>query len=667
MSPYNVGLLIVSDTAFQDNSQDRSTSKIEEFFNNLEQNPGYKIIKKDIVPDSIEQIQLKLKQWTENDDLKLILTSGGTGFSDKDITPEAVKPLLEKEASGIIHTMLSYSLKITPFAMMSRPVAGIKNKSLIITIPGSPKGAVENIEGIIGVLGHALKQIGNDSSRSLHKVENPEITKIPDTPKTESHSHGHGHHHHHHGHSGHSGHGVKRHIISNDLNKPITQRARSSPYPMIEVSEALELINKHTPKSEIIIKQINDPSITGYILAEDIYADINVPNFEASIVDGYAVINTDGPGIYKVVQVSHASPSLPNFLKPGEIARVTTGAPIPQGANAVIMVEETELVSTKNNGEEEDEIKILAKGVEVGDNVRKSGSDISKGELVLRKGTIISPVGGEIGVLASIGKTSVKVYQKPIIGVLSTGDELVDLSANCPNFQLKHGQIFDTNRPLLLQTLQNWGFEVVDLGIANDSSQATEDKLHKAFKNLNVDYIVTTGGVSMGELDLLKPTIEQKLGGIIHFGRVAMKPGKPTTFATIDKPEIYNGKRKIMFALPGNPASASVTAHLFLLPSLRKFSGYINIKSSESLPTLSEIDVYLTKDTKLDPRPEYQRAFIHQQGDRLVADTTGFQRSSRVGSIAGANALLVLPSSKEVSSGVLTKGTKVKAIIITTL
>lgn len=664
MSSFKVGLLVISDTASKDNSADKTSVKIEEFFANSELNPGYEIIKKDIIPDDIGQIQLKLRQWTGTDELKLILTSGGTGFSDRDVTPEAVKPLIEKEASGIVHTMMSYSLKITPYAMMSRPVAGIRNKTLIVTIPGSPKGAVENIEGIIGVLGHALKQIGSAGSRHLHKSEPKAKEHTHSHEHEHSHSHGHHHHHHHHAHEG-GHHGVKRHILSNDLNKPITQRARESPYPMIEVNEAFKLINEFTPSPQVEIKKINDPSITGYIVAEDIYANINVPNFRASIVDGYAVINSDGPGVYKVLQVSHASPSASSTLHKGTIARVTTGAPIPDGANAVVPVEETELISTKDEGEEEDEVKILATNVEENDNVRGEGTDIAKGDLALAKGSQISPVGGEIGLLASIGVTSLKVFKKPKIGVLSTGDELVDLGENCPTSELKFGQIYDTNRPLLLQTFRNWGYETKDLGIAKDTSKSTEAVIRKALIEDDLDYIITTGGVSMGELDLLKPTIERQLGGVIHFGRVAMKPGKPSTFATIE----VKGKRKVIFALPGNPASASVTSHLFVLPSLRKFSGVISLQDPKELPGFSKVNVTLTKQTKLDPRPEYQRVYIHQSaiGDELFADSTGFQRSSRVGSLAGANGLLILPSSKTVAGGSLPKGSKVQALVINVL
>jgi gephyrin len=168
-----------------------------------------------------------------------------------------------------------------------------------------------------------------------------------------------------------------------------------------------------------------------------------------------------------------------------------------------------------------------------------------------------------------------------------------------------------------------------------------------------VDVIITTGGVSMGELDLLKPTIERSLNGTIHFGRVAMKPGKPTTFATVP-----SATPKQIFALPGNPASALVTFHLFVLPALRKASGI-------EPPALPIAPVVVQQDIKLDPRPEYHRVFISVDATgKLLAESTGFQRSSRVGSLSGANGLLCLPSSKDRKSARIEKGELVNAIVL---
>ena len=158
----------------------------------------------------------------------------------------------------------------------------------------------------------------------------------------------------------------------------------------------------------------------------------------------------------------------------------------------------------------------------------------------------------------------------------------------------------------------------------------------------------------MGELDLLKPTIERSLNGTIHFGRVAMKPGKPTTFATIPSPS----QTKTIFALPGNPASALVTFHLFVLPSLRKAGGM-------EKPMLPIARVQLAQDVKLDPRPEYHRVFVSvEESGGLIAVSTGFQRSSRVGSLTGANALLCLPSSKDVGKQSIPKGQLVDALLL---
>jgi gephyrin len=187
----------------------------------------------------------------------------------------------------------------------------------------------------------------------------------------------------------------------------------------------------------------------------------------------------------------------------------------------------------------------------------------------------------------------------------------------------------------------------------SDSSPGALDMILKSALE-KVDVIITTGGVSMGELDLLKPTIERSLGGTIHFGRVAMKPGKPTTFATIQT----TTSSKLIFALPGNPASALVTFHLFVLPSLRKASGLEN-------PMLPKAKVALEQDVKLDPRPEYHRVFISvTEVGGLIAVSTGGQRSSRVGSLRGANGLLCLPSSKDVGRNSIAKGELVDALIL---
>jgi len=172
----------------------------------------------------------------------------------------------------------------------------------------------------------------------------------------------------------------------------------------------------------------------------------------------------DGEGTYPVTYISHASPSSPQTLKPGQIARITTGAPVPGGADAVIMVEDTLITSETPDGEEK-EVRLLA-SVSAGENVREIGSDVKKGDIILGRGTEITFAGGEVGVLASVGVASVKVFAKPVVGVLSTGNELV---RHTDERELSTGEVRDSNRPSLLTTLKAWGYKAVDLGIASDT------------------------------------------------------------------------------------------------------------------------------------------------------------------------------------------------------
>lgn len=553
--------------------------------------------------------------------------------------------------------------------MMSRPVAGVRHKTVIITVPGSPKGAKENLEAVIKLLPHACVQAAGGDSRSLHAGGVKKLEKdagISSAGHSHSHSHGHGHGHSH-GHSHGSGHGhghggLVRHTttsenpMSNDPSLGPTRRYRSSPYPMLDVEEALSLINQHTPAPTVISSKVN-VHLVGAVLAEDVKATENVPAFRASIVDGYAVVvpkHGNMKGVFPVTAISHAAPGEVRALQEGEIARITTGAPLPPGATSVIMVEDTILKSMTDDGREEKEIELLADGVREGENIREVGSDVKAGSTVLQKGEQVSAVGGEIGLMAAVGATTVKTYRRPIVGVLSTGDEIINHDR--PG-DLRLGEVRDTNRPTLISAAQEWGYEVVDLGIASDKPGTLEETMREGMRR--ADLIITTGGVSMGELDLLKPTIERSLGGTIHFGRVNMKPGKPTTFATVPAKN-NDGERvsKVIFSLPGNPASALVTFHLFVLPSLHAMSGV-------SPPGLAKIPVTLAHDFKLDPgRPEYHRAIVTVSADgSLFASSTGGQRSSRVGSLKGANALLCMPKGSES----LQKGAKVQALLMSNI
>ncbi|KAI6382064.1 hypothetical protein MCOR25_000941 [Pyricularia grisea] len=660
--PLKAAILVVSTTAARDPSTDATTGILQDVFD--KDGAGqWNVVQTSIVTDSISDIQRQVMSWTDAADaVNLILTTGGTGFAVEDHTPEAVAPLLHKQAPGLVHGMIAASLNVTPFAMMSRPVAGVRTGTIIVTLPGSPKGAKENLQAVIKLLPHACVQASGANSRQLHsggvkKLEQEAGVSATGSQQGGSSHHHHDHHHHHHHHHGHEN--LVRHTkpdsnpMSNDPNLGPTRRHRESPYPMLSVDEALEAIKTQTPAPTIETRKVNS-DLVGAVLAEDVKAKENVPAFRASIVDGYAVVvPKDGNmrGVFPVVSVSHASPGEAPPLKEGEIARITTGAPLPLGATAVIMVEDTVLKTKTDDGNEEKEVEILADGVKEGENIREVGSDIEQGTIVLRKYEQVSAAGGEIGSLAAVGVDEVQVFRRPVIAVLSTGDEIVHHDR--PG-ELRLGEVRDTNRPTLIAAARHWGYEVTDMGIATDKPGHLEETLRSALRH--ADVVITTGGVSMGELDLLKPTIERSLGGTIHFGRVSMKPGKPTTFATVPvKDDSGERVQKVIFSLPGNPASALVTFHIFVLPSLHHLSGL----QTAGLP---KIPVTLAHDFPLDKaRSEYHRAVVSVGTDGLLsANSTGGQRSSKVGSLKGANALLCLPK----GAGSMKKGEQVIALLM---
>ncbi|KIX08387.1 uncharacterized protein Z518_03043 [Rhinocladiella mackenziei CBS 650.93] len=666
-------ILIVSDTAAADPSTDKAFPVLKEtFFEDGAGKWAEPIV--EIVKDDIVEIQRVVRSWTDNETsssgiVNLVVTTGGTGFARRDFTPEAIAPLIHRHAPGIVHGMLTASFQVTPFAMMARPVAGVRNKSIIITLPGSPKGARENLQAVLKLLPHACMQAAGEDSRAAHSGGVRKLEKdagvssasngssTTTTVRDRSHHHPHRHDHDHdHNHGG-GGHRIpKAHTDpsvrpqSNDPRLGATARARSSPYPMLSVADAVAKILENSPAP---IPELRDtsPDLIGYVIAEDIKAAEAVPAYRASIVDGYAVIVPDKAemekgksikGIFPVASVSHAqAASLPPPLKPGEIARITTGAPLPQNANAVVMVEDTVISTLTEDKSEEASVEILTDELTVGENIREPGSDVQLHETILTKGTQISALGGEIGVLAAAGIQRVPVYRKPRVGVMSTGDEINDISIPGP---LTGGMIRDSNRPSLLSVLRGWRLceEVVDLHVARDTPTGElEGKLRAAFRAHALDIVITTGGVSMGELDLLKPTVERALGGEVHFGRVSMKPGKPTTFATVPFKASESGVRdtRLLFGLPGNPASALVTANLFVLPCVQKMVGLEG-------KGLQRVRVKVSGRVRCDKaRVEYHRVVVgvDPKDGRLVARSTGMQRSSRVGSVAAANALLVLP------------------------
>ncbi|KAL8931014.1 MAG: hypothetical protein Q9208_000116 [Pyrenodesmia sp. 3 TL-2023] len=639
-----VAILIVSDTANKDPSTDKAGPLLTKAF--AEDGDDQWIVSaQQIVPDDVLAIQRQVTGWCDGSDyINLVITTGGTGFTGKDHTPEAISPLIHRHASGLV------------------PVAGVRNKTIIITLPGSPKGAKENLLSVLKQLPHACRQAAGEDSRAAHAGGVEALEKAAGTGKampsiSQSHKHVYVQRHSHH----HGGHTIPRahttpsgRPMSNDPSSGPAQRHRESPYPMKSVNEALRLILDNTPSPKPIRFPVNG-TLVGHVLAEDVRADEPVPAFRASIVDGYAVVVGEGlpssKGIFPVVSVSHASPGEIPPLEAGQLARITTGAPLPPGATSVAMLEDTQVLTRTEDGREEKGVEILTDAIKPGENVREIGSDVQAGETILKKGEEITATGGELGLLASVGKTDVLVYQTPVVGVLSTGDEIIQHDRPGP---VRYGEVRDTNRPTIMAAVKGWGYEVVDLGIAKDKQTSLEQSLRSGMRSASI--IITTGGVSMGELDLLKPTIERSLGGTIHFGRVAMKPGKPTTFATVPfKSNTGADETRLIFSLPGNPASAIVTSHLFVRPALRAMSGLGKVG-------MERVVVMLEHDVKLDSeRSEYHRVVVSAGRDGVLkAVSTGGQRSSRVGSLRSANGLLCLPARE----GKVGKGEKVEALLM---
>ncbi|KAF5274311.1 hypothetical protein FQR65_LT04430 [Abscondita terminalis] len=620
----NFVILTVSDTCYAQKNVDLSGPKLEECIKEAFSDSC--IMVRDILPDDQQMISQFLTQWSLKPNVDIILTTGGTGFSSRDVTPEATKAVIEKEASSISYAMISKSMQITDLAILSRAVCGIKYQTLIINLPGSAKGAVECFGFIKSVLPHAVAHLKDN--RDLIKRDHALLQNVSQSK-------------------------VK-------VNE-VAFRNRRSPYPMLEVNKALEIIFSMCSK-EHGTEKINIAESLYRVLAENIYANEPMPPFNASTKDGYAVKTADGAGIRTVVDVVAAGDTVKVdvycfkdltlmfqvgnvSLSNGEVVRVSTGAIVPPDADAVVQIEDTVLVKATPDGSKETEIEIKVAPSMLQD-IRVIGSDIAKDELIIKAGDVINP--GHIGVLATVGKTEVLVYKRPSVGIISTGNEL-----QSPYEQLKNYHIRDSNKLGLLNLLKQYTFYANDCGIAKDNPNSVKHALTAAF--CRYDVIITTGGVSMGEFDLIKKVLVEDFDATIHFGRINMKPGKPTTFATC----LFENKMKMVFGLPGNPVSAMVTTTLFVIPTLR----HLENNPQTSLPT---IPVALGEDMPVDPRPEYVRVKLVHEGSLPVAYSVGNQISSKINSFANADALLLI-ATKDVHKQLIKKGEIFNAILLNTI
>jgi len=389
---------------------------------------------------------------------------------------------------------------------------------------------------------------------------------------------------------------------------------------MLEFSDALEKISKHVRRLLPVKLRLGDS--LGFVLAEDIRTKEPIPLFDSSSVDGYAVrlqdihaASDEHPVQLPIQSIISAGFALPQSLQSSHTIKIMTGAVIPKRTDAVVM---KEFVKTKG------ESIVFRSTIKEGANLRRRGEEFGKGELVFGKGTIVTPP--VIGMCATLGAAFLKVYRKPIVALVITGNEL-----RSPSSRLRRGQIRDSNSLALAAALESAGFASPLVLHARDKKEAISKAFARALKK--ADVVVSAGGVSVGDYDYVKQVLSYLRVKTI-FWRVAMKPGKPNYFGTRGK--------KLVFGLPGNPVSAMVSFETLVMPALRKMMG-IHFTDASSHDAVIEFDL-----KKSGGRTEFVRAFASRSGDgRFTVKPAAGQGSHMVGGLAGANCLIILPKDGE--------------------
>ena len=395
---------------------------------------------------------------------------------------------------------------------------------------------------------------------------------------------------------------------------------------MLSVEEALEKILSLVS----VLEQEQRPlaEVLGQVLAVDAIARFEIPPWDNSAMDGFAVRYKDirgaGTGSPKRLRVvgSVAAGQMPDQeVGQGTAVRIMTGAPIPTGADTVVPFEETDEVERRASGRPLDEIAIV-KEVPVEGNVRRAAEDVAAGEVVLSEGTVLRP--SEIGVLASLGYDPATVVRRPQVAILSTGDELLE-----PSQPLERGRIYDSNSYSVAALVTRYGGVPRVLGIARDNLDSLNRMLDKA---ATADMLITSAGVSKGDYDMVKDVLAER--GEMAFWSVRMRPAKPLAFGTMRGAE---GRPIPHLGLPGNPVSAMVAFEEFVRPTLLKMMGRANLEKPTVEAVLEEPIV------NEDGRRVYARAVVTKREDTYYARLTGSQGSNVLTSMAKANGLAICP------------------------
>lgn len=383
---------------------------------------------------------------------------------------------------------------------------------------------------------------------------------------------------------------------------------------LMPVEQAKQIIwDTVTPINDI--EQCNLDSALDRVLAEDVISPINVPGFDNSAMDGYAIRHQDlfFAKTFNLIGKSLAGKPFNGEIDKHQCVRIMTGAQIPAGADAVVMQENT--VADNDN-------ITVTHAVKLGEAIRFTGSDIAKKSVVLPKGKRLTAI--DIGLLASIGINNVSVFRKLKVALFSTGDELLQ-----PGDTPQQGKIFDSNRPMLRAMLRRLGAEVLDIGVIEDSP----DKIREAFTqaDANADCVITSGGVSVGEADYTREILEEI--GQVDFWKLAIKPGKPLAFGRLNN--------SLFFGLPGNPVSAAVTFDQIAAPSLSLLAGCI----PEGKITVRAIA--RNKFSKKPGRTDYQRAICYRDDNgQLMVDSGGSQSSGVLSCFTTSNCYAVLENNR---------------------
>jgi molybdopterin molybdotransferase len=398
---------------------------------------------------------------------------------------------------------------------------------------------------------------------------------------------------------------------------------------MISVEEALQKVLSYVGVLESEQKPIL--SCLGQVLAEDVYSTIDIPPLDNSAMDGFALRAEDTRGAseasprYLAVVGEIAAGSVPTRkVRPGTAIRIMTGAPLPEGADAVVKFEDTDELSRKSSTKDLPQIGILCQAKK-GLSIRCRGEDVAKGNLVLKKGKVLRPQ--EIGVLAALGRSTALVIRRPIVAVLATGDELISVDQ-----PLAPGKIHDSNTYTIAAAVSRYGGIPKILGIGRDSVQSLNEKIAEG---LDADMLITSGGVSKGDYDMVKDVLAEQ--GKIGFWTVCMKPGKPIAFGLIKK--VKGGKKRKVphLGLPGNPVSSMVTFEQFARPAILKMMGK-EILVKPTIRAIIDDDIAST-----DARRVFARVVVIRRGGQYHASVTGPQGSGMLTSMVKANGLAVIP------------------------